>query len=423
MNWYLIALVILGALVLVATLYMAWQLRRSGMTQVLLEHRMGEIQEQLEQAEQIFEQAIPRTITAMVPREIARGVQPLTNEVRQLTTRIHDDMVPLAETLNKAQGQIFDATQRFSASSLDIRQVADRFVGMVDDLKKTQNDLQRAVQLLAEPEKLQDWLSLLQETVRPLQIVNESLSQHHDTSTQLLQTTGSLLDRWSLQGEIIADTAGRMEGLLEQWNADETLSRRRSEDKVNQGVYELTLKNAEIANNFLELQSEIKKQTSSVDRFQRNLEQAGVLLNHIAVAQQQAHSDEQQMIEELRRLNQGFVTHEQTLGAQLVQLADQVRNLTQAAQKEQMALQKEAQTMLTGSAANTKRLMKILEDRVDQTMNALELYEQKMSKRQDELIQDASQAIDNLPTRQMQWVQIIVMFVCATAIAILLWLR
>jgi methyl-accepting chemotaxis protein len=423
MNGYLIALILFGASMIGVTVYMAWVLRRSDVTHGLLERRMGEVQQQLEQIEQVFEQAIPRAVTDTVPKEIFRGIRPLIGEVHQLTTQVRDGVAPLAQTMIQTQGQMLDAAQRFSASSVEIKQISDRFVSMADDLRRTQSDLQRAVQLLAEPEKLQDWLLLLQETVRPLQSVNESLSQHHNTSAQLLLTTGTLLNHWGAQGEALANYAGRMEGLLQRWNTEELLSRRRSEDKVSQGMHELSQKNAEIANNFLELQGAIKKQTTTVDTLQRAMEQAGTLLNQIVDAQRQAHSDQQQGIEELRRLGQSLARHEQILGTQLVQLAEHVRKLSEVAQHELVALQKQSQTTLTTTAADIQRLMKILQSRYDQTMDGLQSYQQEMLEHQGKLIQRASRAVDQLPTRQLQWAQTIVMVAIAVLIALLLWLR
>ncbi|MEN9934289.1 MAG: hypothetical protein RLZZ387_868 [Chloroflexota bacterium] len=379
------------------------------LTMKSLARRIEKSQARIDWQQQQIDSVLPEVHPTALSDALHAHLTPLTSTMRAQTSEVSAAMSRIAEVVAATKGGVDGAAQRIGEGAADLRQTAAAFEHMAAALRDSQDQLRRAVELLAEPGSYQSWVAEIEGAVRPLRQASEGIHSHYETNRELISMTGAMLSNWDSQGGAVAEHAREVARLLEQWMDEEQAARRRIELTLDGRLAEVTQATAAQATGLSRLQGQIERMAATTDEMRLAMMQASEALSTFTATQQSQLASQRALVVHLGELSGELSRQQQSMGQHVADLAGQVTKLSDAAQQRQVALQQQTEDAVLQLSGQIQQLLDGARDSIDELADV-----------QQSLLKRLARRFESLPHIGLQWTEVgVLALFCVVALVLL----
>lgn len=320
---------------------------------------------------------LPVMFADVVSKEVSSGVEPVRKSMNTFNTEL-------------------------SQSSEQLRLVVSQVTVLREQLETSHGNFQGAVMTLADTGSLQEWISTLESTIKPLQEVHNSISGNYETSKNLLETSGNLLEDWAKEGRHVASNVSDMVKLIEKWIALEEVNRRNIEDRIMVRLTEVNEENSRLKRAVETFGNHVRKLSDETGNLQETTESANTTLKQLVQSQEREQQSQGQIVADMQQI----VTNLRQMETILNKSVENVSMIVQKNQEQLEAMQTDFQQRLEAIRTNFQQTTTTFHERHESILNELGRSYETLVETQKDILQKAHKAASNLPTNLNQKIQI-----------------
>jgi hypothetical protein len=374
-----------------------WRLHR------LLNRLLSQIAEQLRAATLTRAASAEHQVSPdQIGREVSHGLAPLRQDLNTQLGRLGESIGGLARELSaapRAGGQRGD-------SAAELRQIAAQLGDLTAELRQSQAQLQGTLHLLSEPGALRDWTSQLHSTIVPLERAGASVAQHYQTSADLLSTTSQLLDRWNMQGGLMANSTDRMAQMLDEWAANELSMRQELREQISLRLEEVHERSSAMGSRLGQIESVLARLARAAEANQSAGAATRGTLESLLEQQRQAQADQRQLLDQVGQLSAGLLKQEEVLGARLMLLVEHSQTVSETSQQGLTATLQQTQRLAAAMMDEVRQMTASLHEQSRRTFDELTQQQRGLVQEAAELLGDAGRLARGQPHRLGQIIEI-----------------